>query len=1324
LQLHFFPYLEGGIWFGLFPNKIKAVNSEHYRRNAGMAQLFVSLYHYFRRRLWLLLGLMGVFVLCAAYWGSKLRFEEDITRLMPIDEEVAELTNLLQHAGFADKLIVHIWQADSLEPPRPDSLVQHAARLAAQLRRQFSPTYIAEVREQVPDDQMRQLYDFFYAHLPLFLDEQDYEDIERLMQPATFARNFDRNYKLLLSPASAMLKQQVLRDPLGMTPLALRKLQQLQLDENFSLYQGYVLTRDQRHLLMFITPAHDVGETAANGKLIEGLDRLMDSLALQPVARQFHTEYYGGTAVAVANAKQIKRDVMLTVSIAMLAILLLVGLFFRRLHIFLFLLLPVAFGGGLGLMLMYFLRGEVSAISLGIGSVLIGITIDYSLHLFTHYRNTGQVERVLRDVTQPLLVSCLTTAAAFLCLLAVRARAMNDLGLFAAFGVSGAALFALLLLPHLFRFATKATNRQQAATWLDRLAALRFDRNRPLLLGILLLSLICILAAPHARFESDLMKLNYFPPHLLKAEQRLNAVSNVSRRSVYLIASGDSLDEALLKLEKVSPAIDSLKAAGLVKGYSGVDQLLCSRQEQLRRIRRWQSFWQAERRQKLLRQLDSLARAYQFTPEAFAPFVQLLQKSFHPITDAELEALKKTLLADYLSEAEGRSLLISVLKIDREDTGAIYAALGKADGVNLLDRQYLTTHFLRLLQEDFDLLVKISLLIVFLILVHALGRIELGLIAFIPIVLSWLWTIGLMGLLGLSFNIFNIIISTFIFGLGIDYSIFVMRAMMQEYKYGRENLHSYKSSIFLSAFTTLAGIGVLVLARHPALQSIALLSIIGIVSVVLMAMSLEPLMFRWLVEHEGKRRSLPVVWSDLLVALLIFLVFLLGSLALTVIGFLFFKLIPWGKERKKLMYHQLISWTSKAIVYLSFHIRKKVIYHGPDPFKEPAVIIANHQSHIDLVLILMLHPKIIVLTNDWVWNNRFYGRIVKFADFYPVSQGFEEGMEKFRERVAAGYSILVFPEGTRSPDGRMRRFHKGAFLLAEELQLDILPILLHGPHDCMPKGEPFLRGGRVSIHLLPRISKTSTQFGHTYQERTKAISRYMRAQYERIKKETETPAYFRKKLIKNYLYKGPVLEWYFRVKIRLEQDYEPFHKLLPLQGQITDLGCGYGFMVYMLSFLSPKRKLLGIDYDEDKIAVANHCLAKSENTTFVVGDVARYPLPQSDAFIISDVLHYLRPEEQQQLIRQCIAQLRPGGKLIIRDGNAALKSRHRGTKLTEVFSTGSGFNKTRNQLFFLSEADIQQAIRGLPVQMKVIDNTTLTSNVIYVISQKKEAAVT
>src|SRR5688500_15338109 len=148
--------------------------------------------------------------------------------------------------------------------------------------------------------------------------------------------------------------------------------------------------------------------------------------------------------------------------------------------------------------------------------------------------------------------------------------------------------------------------------------------------------------------------------------------------------------------------------------------------------------------------------------------------------------------------------------------------------------------------------------------------------------------------------------------------------------------------------------------------------------------------------------------------------------------------------------------------------------------------------------------------------------------------------------------------------------------------LHIQPLLIHGAVDAIPKGTFYLNTGHLTLKFLPTIEPDDQSFGEGYSERTKKISKAFKHEYQVLRNEMEAPDYFYPRLVSNYIYKGPVLEWYMRIKVGLEKNYKPFHLLLPTNGRILDLGCGYGFLCYMLQFLSSERIITGVDYDEEK----------------------------------------------------------------------------------------------------------------------------------------------
>src|SRR5690606_34459907 len=199
------------------------------------------------------------------------------------------------------------------------------------------------------------------------------------------------------------------------------------------LYQNHLISRDQNHMIFFIELAQSPNETANNGKLVSGIDGLIEKF--KETTPGIHIEYFGPAAVAVANAQRIKQDIILTVSLAMVALFFFIYFFYRSFSVFFAAVTPGLFGAVVAIAWLSIWRESVSVISLGVGSVLLGITIDYALHFFTHFKDQKDVEALFKDLTMPLLMSSITTACAFFSLVFLRTSALADLGLFAGVSV-------------------------------------------------------------------------------------------------------------------------------------------------------------------------------------------------------------------------------------------------------------------------------------------------------------------------------------------------------------------------------------------------------------------------------------------------------------------------------------------------------------------------------------------------------------------------------------------------------------------------------------------------------------------------------------------------------------------------------------------------------------------------------------------------------------------------------------------------------------------------------------------------------------------------
>jgi 1-acyl-sn-glycerol-3-phosphate acyltransferase len=515
--------------------------------------------------------------------------------------------------------------------------------------------------------------------------------------------------------------------------------------------------------------------------------------------------------------------------------------------------------------------------------------------------------------------------------------------------------------------------------------------------------------------------------------------------------------------------------------------------------------------------LEKCAAEAGFRQDAFSAFGNRIRQS-PEIHDLDyFSPLTETLAAAYLARTPDRWMVMNILHTPEKQTDTIECML---NGVNsrsfAFDAGAISRGIVDTLSDDFNTVLCICGVIVFVFLFFTLGRIELSLLAFLPLIAGWFWILGIMNIFDIRFNIVNIILATLIFGQGDDYTIFITEGLMYENAYGKKLLASYRNSIVLSALIMFIGIGALIFARHPALHSLAEVTVIGMLSVVLMTFVLPPVVFHRLTAKKGMKRPMPLTLLNLLSTVYAFSVFLVGSMGITLAGFFLLTVSP-KTERNKLRYHHIICRTARFVMKHFPQVQLTCENLSGETFEKPAVIICNHQSHVDLMCILMLHPKIIVLTNDWVWNSPFYGKLIRYADFYPVSNGVEKAIHRLKDAIERGYSIMLFPEGSRSEDCSIRRFHKGAFYLAEQLQLDLLPLMIHGIGHVFPKKEFMLRKGMIHVRIMNRIAPQDLSFGKHYDERAKSIGRLYKEQYSQWAEELETADYYTDLVYHNYI---------------------------------------------------------------------------------------------------------------------------------------------------------------------------------------------------------------
>ncbi|MGN7866585.1 MMPL family transporter [Chryseobacterium sp. 22458] len=1143
-----------------------------------MHRFFIFLYYLIsKNKVLSVFTALGIATLCL-FFASKINFEEDINQIIPKNEKSDLTAKVLKQLNFSDKIIVIIENKSNEDSFQLSETADTFLQKTEPLQK-----YISSVQGKVNDNEISETFDFVNQNLPLFLNAEDYKEIDRKISKDSIARQVENNYISLASPTSLVTKEFIKKDPLGLTFLGIKKLNALNISKDFKLEDSYIVTKDGKNLLLFIDPKNKSNDTKANEFFVDQLNIIKDSLNKQFKGKT-EISYFGSPVIAVANAQQIKKDIQNTVVISMTVLLVLLIYYFRNFFTPIIVFLPTVFSVLLALLVLYFIKDKISAISLSVGAILIGITIDYALHILTHYKHNNNIEELYKEITQPIILSSATTAVSFLCLVFVRSEALKDLGLFAAITVILSSFTALIIVPQLYKPKEKGENLN--TNFIDKIGSYPYEKNKPLIIGCSVIILACLFGFRHVGFNEDIGDLNYIPKELKISEAKLQKLSDITSKSIYTISYGNSEEEALARNSELSNFLEKEKKEGKILSYNSIGSVVLSEKDQQKKIEAWKDFWNDSKKNETISELVGNGNKLGFNSSAFDNFSEVLNKNYTPLSLKDYEKVKALQISEFMSNENGFYTVSNVVKVDETKRDAFIKDIEKKHDALAIDRQQMNENFLGLLKRDFNTLINYSLLAIILTIIVFFRNFELTILTMFPIVLTGVVTAGILYFLGLELNIFSTVVCTLVFGVGDDFSIFLTQAMQKEHTTGKNELPTYRISIILAVFTTILSIGSLIFAKHPALHSLALVALIGMFSVIVITSTLYPFWFRFFITNRAKKGLSPITLRLLLSSVFSFLYYGLGGMIFSAIGSIFIKNT---KGRTLDIIKLILARFLTSVLYSNPFVRKRVIRNTAEDFSKPAVIIANHTSFLDTLAIAMATHKIIYLVNDWVYQSPVFGKLVKALGFYPVSQGIENGMEKLKEKIDQGYSLVVFPEAERSYTNDVKRFHKGAFYLAEQFNLDILPLYIHGNSEVLPKGDFIIYDGSITVKVGTRISKDDMSFGKNYSERTKRINAYFREEFAKLREEIEDENYFKKILFLSFLYKDTdVVKEVKKDFYSNKSVYFELSKHIPNDANILHIADDYGQKDVLLTLYQAGRRIFSLIKNNEKQTIAAH----------------------------------------------------------------------------------------------------------------------------------------
>ncbi|MFT5699135.1 MAG: putative exporter/SAM-dependent methyltransferase [Desulforhopalus sp.] len=797
-----------------------------------------------------------VFVL-AAMGLLRLDIDTDVARSLPSGEKVvADGLDIFEHHPVHDQIAVDIMLASE----DPDTLVEIGSLLEKKL---LDSGLFAQVGTEAIGELIPQLAFHAARNLPMLFSKDELEqNIAPLLDEELIHKRLQKLYQDLSSMDGIGQAGFIDLDPLGLKDLVLAKMAPLAPSLNSRFYQGRLLSADSLHLLVVARPLATGTDTASarsiselisvnSRELTEKYASLGHEVTLTPV---------GAYRAALDNETIIRHDVQLALVLATVGIGLLLLFAFPRPLLGLLSLVPALAGTGTALFVYSLFHPSISIMVLGFGGAIISITVDHGIAylLFLDRNHQTKGKEAAREVYAIGVMAVVTSIGAFLILSSSGFLIFAELGQFTALGILFSFLFVHTAFPRIFPVMPAGSSR---ALPLRGLVNSLYNTGKPGAWAAALLA-ITLLFFAKPQFEVSLSSMNTVSEATLAADELFTKVwGNIGER-VFLMNSaggmaGLQMDNDQL-LEKIELDIkNEVLSAAFVPSM-----IFPGRERGAQNFAAWHEFWVHHRGKQLKEDLRGAGLDLGFTPEAFTDFFSLL--------DSEITLQAQPIPAKYfsllgISEKENQTGLIQFVTVqpgENYDGAGFFSRYGQDD--KIFDASFFTKTLADILFSTFTTMLLIIAASVVLLTFFFYLNLQLTLLTLLPPFFAYICTLGTLKLIGRPLDIPALMLSVVILGMGVDYSIFCVRAHQ---RYRDVNHPSYvlvRVAVFMAGCSTLIGFGVLAVAEHSLLRSIGVTSLLGIgYSLLGTFLLLPPLLNNYVARENNKIGRLSIKNSTL-----------------------------------------------------------------------------------------------------------------------------------------------------------------------------------------------------------------------------------------------------------------------------------------------------------------------------------------------------------------------------------------------------------------------------------------------------------------------------
>ncbi len=803
----------------------------------------------------------GLLTILSIFLIFYLSIDTDITTLLPKNSPVARtLEEALRTFNSFDFVFVVL---EAEEPNQGDLLIQAAENLAPAFN---NPAYIYAV-DYSPDPRFQNYYlEGKDTRLSCLLTKQDLEAALARLSPEVLDTYLLRLSRRLQGVTSPEEKKRLLEDPLDLGSLFLRRLMFSRGPIPFQLRKGHFLSQDEKMLLMVVRPLEPSSNLRFSTDLMNFLSRVREALIDKrpEFSGKVGVSFLGSYADAVTDTRIVRNDLFQTLISSFVMVLLLFFLVFRRKESIVFVGVPLFIGILWTLGLTQLVIGRLTVVTFSFGAVLIGLGIDYAIHIYNRFLEEYQGEEMpsvykalhtaLVQTGGGVFLGAVTTAVAFYGMFFTSFPGFQELGFVAGSGILCCLISIFFLLPVLIRYFTPRDLPRQGLTrtsfGLTRIFPVVMEYPRLVLILGLVVSVYFAYQARLVRFDEEFGALKQPSRSETEMRDRVSSRFSLPSHQIIAIVADSTLQGVLEQNDRLYDNLENQKEYSILSCDTLRTFLpsLKTQGESKQMIR--ESI--GERFDKIKARILRQGRQAGLSPAALEPFLVRLEQLISAARDDKnqivyeemndlfiIQRVQSYLVRDYYV---GQSHLYKVVTKIFPPAGewktgippGFLPTLSRGvKSVEFTSAAIVNSEIQSLVKKDLAVVILIVIVAVVLILVVYFGWFHRTLFAILPVTCGCLWMLGTIHILGIQLNFLNVVVIPMIIGVGVDNGIHLIHRYYERGDHPtrtdlQKAVEKTGRALVMTSLTTIMGFGSLALAEFRGIREIGLVSIFGI----------------------------------------------------------------------------------------------------------------------------------------------------------------------------------------------------------------------------------------------------------------------------------------------------------------------------------------------------------------------------------------------------------------------------------------------------------------------------------------------------------------